>query len=312
MLKETLWTEKYRPTRVADCVLPATVKDTFEKFIATGSLPNLLLTGGPGVGKTTVALAAVEQLNADSLFINASMNGNIDTLRTEVTQFASTVSLKGGRKYVILDEADYLNANSTQPSLRNFIETFSKNCGFILTVNFPNRIITPLRSRLTTVDFDVDASSRPELMAAFMRRAKGVLEAEGVKYEPAAVAGVISTRAPDWRRVLGDLQYFSVRGVIDNAAVVKRKTEVEDLFAVMRTKSFDRILDWLANNAASIDHSTLVRDLYDEAKRCVDRDDLPVLIVILGKYQYQASLVADLEVNTAAMLMEIAAECKFQ
>lgn len=311
-MMDVLWTEKYRPTRLSECVVSDGIRSTFSKFIADGILPNLLLSGGPGVGKTTVALAAIDELGADSLVINASLYGNIDTLRNDVTQFASSVSLRGGRKYVILDEADYLNANSTQPSLRNFIETFSKNCGFVLTANYPNRIIPPLRSRLTEVPFDASREESPSLMFNFMKRAKFILESEGVEYDRDSLAKVIANGYPDWRRVINDLQYHASRGKIDHHAVTTPKTNLDALVSHMRAKSFDGVMSWVAENAADMDHVGVIRSLYDGASKYVVERDIPLLIVLLGKYQNMAAQVADLEVNTAAMLVEITAECEFK
>jgi len=209
MQDEFLWVEKYRPKNINDCVLPAELKATFQQFVDNQNIPNLLLTGGAGVGKTTVARAMLEQIGADYIIINGSMNGNIDTLRNEIQQFASSVSFTGGRKYVILDEADYLNANSTQPALRNFMEEFSRNCGFILTCNFKQRIIEPLHSRCSVVDFKIAKSDVPRLASQFFKRIVSILDQEGIKYDKAVVAELITKHVPDWRRVLNELQRYS-------------------------------------------------------------------------------------------------------
>ena len=215
MLQDFLWVEKYRPKTVEDTILPTDLKATFQQFVEQKNVPNLILTGGPGVGKTTIAKAMLEELGCTYIVINGSMNGNIDTLRNEIKNFASTVSFSGGRKYVILDEADYLNPQSTQPALRNFMEEFSANCGFILTCNFLNRIIAPLHSRCSVVQFKINAADKPKLAARFLKRMTGILEKENVEFELAVVAQLIMKHFPDWRRVLNELQRYSATGKID-------------------------------------------------------------------------------------------------
>ena len=224
-MEEFLWVEKYRPKNIDDCILPEGLKQAFRQFVYNGEIPNLLLTGGPGVGKTTVAKAMLEQIGADYIVINGSMNGNIDTLRNDIQQFASTISFSGGRKYVILDEADYLNANSTQPALRNFMEEFSRNCGFILTCNFKHRIIEPLHSRCSVVDFKISKDDLPRLAVQFFKRTVGILSKEGVDYDKAVVAELINKHIPDWRRVLNELQRYSVNGKIDSGIFVNLQDE---------------------------------------------------------------------------------------
>ena len=234
-MSEFLWVEKYRPKRISDCVLPENLKATFQEFVDKGSIPNLLLAGGPGVGKTTVARAMLEEVNADYIVINGSMNGNIDTLRVEIMQFASTVSFVGGRKYVILDEADYLNPNSTQPALRNFMEEFSNNCGFILTCNFKNRIIEPLHSRCSVVEFNIPKSVKASIGMNFFNRVKDILSQEGIEYDKRVVAEFITRHFPDWRRIINELQRYSATGSIDTGApgaagvVVPPATEIDPI-----------------------------------------------------------------------------------
>jgi DNA polymerase III delta prime subunit len=309
---DPLWVERYRPETLDDCVLPVDVKNALTKFVEDGMIPNLLLVGGPGVGKTSVALALVRQLNSDSLVINASMSGNIDTLRNEVTQFASTVSLSGGRKYVVLDEADYLNPNSTQPSLRNFIESFSGSCGFILTCNYPTRIIEPLRSRLSEIRFDATPEERPRLMMAFNARAKTILEREGVEYDKEALATLVVSTYPDWRKVINRLQFYSRRGKIDSGIMERGATDVTDLLDRMRKKSFGDVLEWVSDRTAELDYQALFSDMYEHAKRNVNKVDLPTFIVLLAKYQHMSAHVADQEINLMAMLTEMMAECQFE
>jgi len=209
MNEEFLWVQKYRPKTIADTILSSELKQTFKQFVNQENIPNLLLTGSAGIGKTTVAKALCEQLNADYIVINGSMNGNIDTLRTEIMQFASSISFTGGRKYVILDEADYLNPQSTQPALRNFMEEFSKNCGFILTCNFKNRIIEPLHSRCTIIDFKTKGKDKAKLAAKFFNRLCDILKNEEVEFESKVVAELVNLHFPDWRRVINECQRYA-------------------------------------------------------------------------------------------------------
>ena len=234
-----LWTEKYRPKTVADTILPPDLRKVFQQFVDQKNVPNLLLTGSSGVGKTTVAKAMLEELGCDYIVINASMNGNIDTLRYDIQNFASAMSLQGGRKYVILDEADYLNANSTQPALRNFMEEYSKNCGFILTCNFKNRIIEALHSRCSVIDFKISKKDSVKLAEQFYKRVDKILKAEKVEYEPAAVAEVIKKYYPDWRRVLNELQRYSALGKIDTGILTNmQEANISELIKQMKDKNF--------------------------------------------------------------------------
>ena len=307
-----LWSEEFRPHTISDCILPKDLKATFEQFIAKGSLPNLLLTGKPGVGKTTVARALLEQLNADYMIINGSMNGNIDTLRVDIKNFASSVSLAGGRKYVILDEADYLNANSTQPALRNFMEEFSNNCGFILTCNYKNRIIEPLHSRCSVVEFKIHAKDAPRLAQQFHKRIVQILNVKGVRYDDAVIAELISQHFPDWRRVLNELQRYSVCGSID-AGIFARADEIglSSLIEDMKNKNFTNVRKWVGENS-DVDCSALFRKFYDEASMHFTPQSIPQLVLILADYQYKAAFVADPEVNLAACMAEIMVQCEFK
>jgi DNA polymerase III delta prime subunit len=210
-----LWTERHRPAKIEDCILPTSLKKTFLEIRDSGVIPNMILAGSAGTGKTTIAKALCNELSADVLVINASLNSGIDTLRTEIKSFASTVSFGGGRKIVILDEADYLNANSVQPALRNFMEEYSKNCGFILTCNFKNRLIEPLHSRCTVIEFKIPTAEKSNLAAAFFKRVCGILDKEGIEYDQKVVAELIKKHFPDWRRVLNELQRYSISGKID-------------------------------------------------------------------------------------------------
>jgi len=287
------------------------LKNTFQQFVDKGTIPNMLLTGRAGVGKTTVARAMLEQLNCDYMIINGSMNGNIDTLRVDISQFASSMSLMGGRKYVILDEADYLNPNSTQPALRNFMEEFSKNCGFILTCNFKNKIIEPLHSRCTVIDFKLPNNEKAKLASQFMKRIKNILDTEKVQYDDGAVAEVISKYFPDWRRVLNELQRYSATGKIDSGILANLGDEsFKNLFGYLKAKSFSNMRKWVGENS-DIESHVLFRKIYDNAIQYIKPASIPQLVLIIGDYQFKAAFVADPEINTVACLTMIMTECEF-
>lgn len=312
MREDFLWVEKYRPRTIADTILPEDLKATFQTFVDEGSVPNMLLTGRAGVGKTTVARALLEQIDADYIVINSSMHGNIDTLRTDILNFASTVSFSGGRKYVILDEADYLNPNSTQPALRNFMEQYSKNCGFILTCNFKNKLIEPLWSRCSVVDFVIPKEQRPKLALAFFKRVKDILSKENVEYDSKAVVSVIEKHFPDWRRVLNELQRYAATGRIDAGILVNLQEETfKALLGYLKNKEFSNVRKWVGENA-DIDVATFFRKFYDTSHEYMDSSSVAQLVLILAKYQYQAAFVADHEINLAACLTEIMVECTFK
>lgn len=309
--EEFLWVEKYRPRTIDECILPQELKDTFSSFVSKGDIPNLILSGTAGVGKTTVARAMLEQIDADYIVINGSMNGNIDTLRTEIMQFASTVSFSGGRKYVILDEADYLNANSTQPALRNFMEEFSKNCGFILTCNFVNRIIDPLHSRCSVINFNISKNDLPKLAAGFFKRVIGILNNEKVEFDKAVVAELVNKHVPDWRRVLNELQRYSHNGKIDAGIFINLGEETfKTLIGLLKAKNFSEIRKWVAENSDS-DSAVLFRKLYDSAYIHVKPSSIPELVLILADYQYKAAFVADHEINLVAALTQIMVDVEF-
>ena len=248
-MEDFLWVEKYRPKTIDDCVLPDALKQTLSEFISKGDIPNLILSGGPGVGKTTAAKAMLDELGLTYMFINGSEESGIDVLRTKIKNFASTVSLHGGRKYLILDEADYLNPQSTQPALRGFIEEFHKNCGFILTCNYKNRLIPPLHSRCSVVDFTIQKSEKKELAEQFFQRVMNILVVEEIKFEPKAVAEVINKFFPDWRRVINELQRYSVSGRIDAGILVDiSEVNIKELMHSMKQKEFTNVRKWIVNN----------------------------------------------------------------
>jgi len=311
-MEDFLWVEKYRPKTIEECVLPDALKQTLLEFISKGDIPNLILSGGPGIGKTTAAKAMLDELGLTYMFINGSEESGIDVLRTKIKNFASTVSLHGGRKYLILDEADYLNPQSTQPALRGFIEEFHKNCGFILTCNYKNRLIPPLHSRCSVVDFTVPKSEKKELAEQFFRRVMNVLVVEDIKFEPKAVAEVINKFFPDWRRVLNELQRYSVSGRIDAGILVDiSEVNIKELMQSMKQKEFTNVRKWIVNNIDN-DPTRLFRRLYDNLYDYMDGSSIPHVVVILGEYQYKAAFVADQEINMLACLTEIMSRGKFK
>jgi len=312
MREEFLWVEKYRPRKIVDCILPEDLKETFQKFVDDGNIPNLMLSGTAGVGKTTVARAMLDEINADYIIINGSMNGNIDTLRTDIRNFAATVSFTGGRKYVILDEADYLNANSTQPALRNFMEEYSSNCGFILTCNFINRIIDPLHSRCSVVEFKIGSKEKADLASQFMKRVCGILDTENVGFDKKVLAQIITKHFPDWRRVLNELQRYSARGTIDAGILAQvDNIEIKELVKYLKAREFENMRKWVALNA-SMDVNSLFRKLYDAASAIMKPESIPPLVLALADYQYKAAFVVDQEINMAACMTQIMIDCEFK
>jgi len=311
MREDFLWVEKYRPKTIADCILPVDLKNTFQQFVEQGNIPNLILSGSAGVGKTTVAKAMLEQLECDYIVVNGSMNGNIDTLRNQIQNFASSVSFTGKRKYVILDEADYLNANSTQPALRNFMEEFSKNCGFILTCNFRNRIIDPLHSRCSVIEFKIGKADMAKLAKQFFKRVINILEIENVKHEPAVVAEVINNHFPDWRRVLNELQRYSATGAIDqNILNSVKEVQIDALIALLKSKNFTDLRKWVHNNL-DMDQNTLFSKFYEISADVMTTQSVAQLVLLLAKYQYQSAFVSNPEINIMAFLTEVLIECEF-
>ena len=307
-----LWVEQYRPRDVESCVLPNTLKTTLKDFVEEGQLPNLILSGGPGVGKTTAAKALLEELGCTYMMINGSEESGIDVLRTKIKNFASTVALEGGRKYIILDEADYLNPQSTQPALRGFIEEFHKNCGFILTCNYKNRIIPALQSRCSVIDFNIPVKEKQKLASEFFNRTITILEECQVKYDKRVVAEVINKSFPDWRRVLNELQRYSVSGEIDAGILVDiAEVNIKELITCMKGKEFTNVRKWVVDNLDN-DPTRLFRRLYDSLYDCVDGSSIPHVVVVLGEYQYKAAFVADQEINMLACLTEIMARAKFK
>jgi DNA polymerase III delta prime subunit len=303
-----LWVEKYRPQKIDDCVLPQALKDTFRQYVEQGELPNFLFTGSAGVGKTTIAKALCNEIGAEYMMINGSEESGIDTLRTKIKGFASTISLTDAKKVVILDEADYLNANSTQPALRGFIEEFANNCRFILTCNFKNRIIEPLHSRCGLYEFNTTKKDLVQLAAQFMKRAEYILAQEGVDYGRKDIADLIMKHAPDWRRVLNELQRRSSTGETSSK---ESGNNYDDLFASLKTKDFKKMRSWVVNNQ-DVDTATVFRNVYDRMQNYAKPQSIPQLVLILADYQYKDAFVADHELNMVACMTEIMSAVDFQ
>lgn len=312
MSNDFLWVEKYRPRKIADTILPTNLKKTFQAIVDSGELPNMLLSGTAGLGKTTVAKAMCNELQLDYIIVNGSEEGNIDTLRGKIKQFASSVSLQGGYKVVILDEADYLNPQSTQPALRGFIEEFANNCRFILTCNFKNRIIEPLHSRCSVYEFNTSKKDMAELAAQFMKRLRTILDSEQVTYDNATVANLITKYAPDWRRVLNEAQRYSISGGIDAGILLATGADsYAQLFQFLKDKDFKKMRAWVVNHI-DVDTVSIFRSLYDKMYDNVQPQSIPQLVLILAEYQYKDAFVADHELNTVACLTEIMASVSFK
>lgn len=302
---EYLWVEKYRPQKIDDCVLPSDLKKTFNEIVRGGQLPNLLLAGSAGLGKTTVARALCNALNLDYMLINGSEESGIDVLRNKIKQFASTVSLNGGYKVVILDEADYLNPQSTMPALRGFIEEFSNNCRFILTCNFKNKIIEPLHSRCSVIEFNTTKKSLASLAGDFMKRLIFILKTEGVKYQEQTLAELIIRYAPDWRRVINECQRYSTSGEIPTAILVGMSDQsIAELAHHLKNKDFKSMRSWVVNNS-TLDSAVVFRKLYDSLYEVVAPSSIPSAVLILADYSYKSGFMADKELNMVACMTEL-------
>ena len=311
-MQEFLWVEKYRPQTINNCILPKNIKSTFEDIVNGGELHNMLLSGTPGTGKTTIAKALCNELGLDYLLINGSEESGIDTLRTKIKQFASSISLSGGYKVVILDEADYLNPQSTQPALRAFIEEFSANCRFILTCNFRNRIIEPLHSRCAVVEFNIPKKDMPTLCEQFMVRCKTILDSEGISYEEPVLAELIMKHMPDWRRVLNELQRYGTSGNIDTGILVQiSDISLSDLMEHLKSKNFRLMRQWVTDNMDS-EPAAIFRKIYDSMGEYVEPSSIPQVVLILADYQYKNAFAADHELNLVACLTELMTQVKFK
>ena len=312
MQKQYLWVEKYRPQTTKECILPKDIKKTFQDIVDTGEMQNLLLSGGAGCGKTTIAKALCNELDCDYIMINCSEDGNIDTLRTKIRNFASTVSISGGKKVVILDEFDYSNAQSTQPALRGFIEEFAGNCRFILTCNFKNRIIEPLHSRCTCVEFRIPNSEKPNLAGQFLERMKEILGQEQVSYSEAVLAELIMKHFPDFRRVINELQRYSVAGTIDEGILTQLgEVNLKKLVTSMKEKDFTNVRKWVVENLDN-DQTQIFRKIYDTLYDYMTPQSIPQAILVLSEYQYKSAFVADQEINLTACLVELMMGCEYK
>ena len=306
-----LWVEKYRPKTIDECVLPDRVKTIFQQISSEGRIPNMILSGGPGMGKTTVAKALCNEVGCDFLMINGSEESGIDVLRTKIRGYASTVSFDGKRKVVILDEADYLNPQSTQPALRSFIEEFEKHCSFIMTCNYINRIIEPLHSRCQTIDFRINKEEKLNVGSNFGKRLYTILDQEKVDYDKKVVAEVLMKHFPDYRRVLNELQKYSKYGNIDSGILSQVSVlDLSELMNYMKDKKFNEVRKWVVNNLDN-DPQKIYRKIYDVAEKYVQTTSIPQLVLILAESQYKSAFAADHELNLVACLVEIMVECQF-
>jgi DNA polymerase III delta prime subunit len=304
-----LWVEKYRPKTIDECILPEAMKKPFQEYVKKKEIPNMILTGSAGVGKTTVARAMCEEAGCDYILINGSDESGIDTLRVKVKGFASSVSLLGGRKVIIIDEADYLTPTA-QAAFRGVIEEFSGNCSFIFTCNFKNRIIQPLHSRCAVIDFKLQNGQKAKMASAFFKRVEVILKGEKIEYEPKTVAELVTKYFPDYRRVLNELQRYSVSGKIDTGILaVNTNTRIKELMSLLGDKNFSEIRKWVSSNSDN-DVNMIYREIYDNLYDNLKKETIPVAVILLAKYQYQSAFAADQEVNLLAFLTELMIECE--
>lgn len=311
-MEEFLWTEKYRPKKVSECILPDRIKKVFQEYVNTKSIPNLMLTGTAGVGKTTVAVAMCEEIGLNHLFINSSEERGIDTLRTKIKSYASTVSLVGGRKVIILDEADYITPEA-QAALRGAIEEFSNNCTFIFTCNFKSRLIEALHSRCSVIDFALQADEKPKMASAFFNRISEILTNEGITYDKNVLVEITKKYFPDYRRTLNELQRYSTNGTIDTGilAQITSVRNIQDLIKHLKEKNFAEMRKWVVVNS-DLDPARIYRKIYDSLYEYMKPESIPQAVVILAKYQYQCAFVADQEINLVACLTEIMVDCEMR
>lgn len=309
-MEHLIWTEKYRPKTVENCILPERLKKPFQEYVNQKNIPNLLLSGGAGVGKTTIAKAMCNEVGCDFMVINGSDESGIDTFRTKIKNYASAMSLSGGRKVIIIDEADYLNPNSTQPALRNAIEEFASNCSFIFTCNYKNRIIEPLHSRCAVIDFNLKNGEKTKIASSFFKRIQSILQSEKIDADDKVLAELIKKHFPDLRRVLNELQRYSQFGKIDSGILTQiADVSINELTKSIASKDFSAIRKWVATH--EIDSTVLYRKLYDSLYDILKPQFIPQAVIILADYQYKAAFCADQEINTVACLTEMMVTCEF-
>lgn len=314
MSEQLLWVEKYRPHTIADCILPENIKGTFQEYVNRKEIPNLLLAGSAGVGKTTVAKALCEEVGCDYIVINGSDESGIDTFRNKIKNYASSVSLSGGRKVIIIDEADYLNPNSTQPALRGAMEEFAINCSFIFTCNYKNRIIAPLHSRCSVVDFKIQNGQKAKMAIQFLKRIEFILKSENVSYKKEVIASLITKHFPDNRRIINELQRYSsnTNSSIDEGLLANlSEANISALVKSLKEKNFTDCRRWVVNNIDN-DANVILRTIYDGLYEYLKPESIPPAVLILSKYQYQSAFVADQEINLMACLTELMIECEFK
>jgi DNA polymerase III delta prime subunit len=309
-MEHLLWTEKYRPQTIEDCILPERLKKPFQEYVNQKQIPNLLLSGGAGVGKTTVAKAMCHEIGCDYMVINGSDESGIDVFRTKIKNYASSMSLSGGRKVIIIDEADYLNPNSTQPALRNAIEEFAGNCSFIFTCNYKNRIIEPLHSRCAVIDFGMKNGEKAKMAGQFFKRIQSVLQSEKIEFDDKVIAELVKKHFPDFRRVINELQRYSQFGKIDTGILSQiADVSIGEVIKYIASKDFGAIRKWVASN--EIDSNTLFRKIYDAMYDTMKPSSIPQAVLILADYQYKQAFCADSEINTVACLTELMVNCEF-
>ena len=312
MSESLLWVEKYRPRTIEDCILPESIKKTLRDVVSQNKIPNMMFTGTSGIGKTTAARAICNETQADYLIINGSDEGRmIDTLRTKLTQFCSTISLSGSRKVVIIDEADYMNADSVQPAMRNFTERFADNCSFIFTCNYKNRIIEPIHSRCAVIDFSLKNGEKQMIAARFMKRVESILAAESIDYDKEVIAKLVLKHFPDFRRVLNELQRYSTSGEINSGVLANiKEMNLKELIDSLREKNFSKMRQWVVANVDN-DPATVYRKIYDELYNVIEKGSIPQAVLTIAEYQHKSAFVADQEINLVACLVELMAECEF-
>lgn len=306
-----LWTEKYRPQKVSDCILPENIKSVFQEYVNQKNIPNLLLTGGPGVGKTTIAKAMCNEVSCDFMVINGSDERGIDVLRTKIKSYASSMSFSGGRKVIIIDEADYLTPEA-QAAMRAAIEEFSSNCSFIFTCNYKARLIDAIHSRCSVIEFKIKNGNKVKMAAGFLKRVQSILDNEKIKYDNSVLVQIIQKHFPDYRRVLNELQRYSIKGYIDTGILAQvSDVNLKDLVEYLKEKDFTSMRKWVGSNSDS-DHGKIFRQIYDALYDVMQPQSIPQAVVILADYQYKSAFVADQEINMVACLTTIMMECSFK